>query len=114
MAIALPLALTGTFVGLATLSVVARLATYFGTIAAVPVLRRKLGHKDGGIGWKLPGGALVPIAAGLVTLALAASAEPKHLISAGAALVVGAVVYRFRRPPPAEPGEAVAPVETNT
>ncbi|MCP4205319.1 MAG: amino acid permease [bacterium] len=97
VAIALPLALTGTFVGLATLSVVARLATYFGTIAAVPVLRRKLGSRGAATTWKLPGGPLVPVAAGLVTLALAASAEPKHLISAGLALLVGAIVYRFRR-----------------
>lgn len=114
VAIALPLALTGTFVGLATLSVVARLATYFGTIAAVPVLRRKLGRQDGADAWKIPGGLLVPIAAGLVTLALAVSAEPKHLISAGVALVVGAVVYRFRRPRSAEPVEPGEPVETST
>ena len=41
-AIALPLALSGTFVELAAVSVMARLATYVGTAAAVPVLRRKL------------------------------------------------------------------------
>ena len=109
VAIAIPLALTGTFVGLATLSVVARLATYFGTIAAVPVLRRKLGGTGAGTPWRLPGGPVIPIAAGLVTLALAASAESKHLISAGVALLVGAVVYRFRRPDSDD-----APVETRT
>ena len=42
--VALPLALTGRFVELAALSVVARLSTYIGTAAAVPVLRRKLGR----------------------------------------------------------------------
>ena len=95
VAIALPLALTGTFVGLATLSVVARLATYFGTIAAVPVLRKKAPHENA---WEIPGGILVPVLAGLVTIALAASAEARHLIAAAVALVVGAVVYQFRRP----------------
>lgn len=97
VAIALPLALTGTFVGLATLSVVARLATYFGTIAAVPVLRRKRPHESA---WELPGGFLIPVMAGLVTIALAASAESKHLIAAAIALVVGAFVYRLRRSDP--------------
>ncbi len=95
IAIALPLALTGTFVGLATLSVVARLATYFGTIAAVPVLRRKL---PGETGWRLPGGWAIPLAAAAVTLVLAGSARPRHLVSAAIALLVGAVIYRFRRP----------------
>jgi amino acid transporter len=94
VAIALPLALTGTFAGLATLSVVARLATYFGTIAAVPVLRRKL---PAGAGWRLPGGPAIPLAAAAVTIALAASATPRHLIAAAAALLVGAAVYRWRR-----------------
>lgn len=93
--IALPLALTGNFVGLATLSVVARLATYLGTIAALPVLRRRAGREQG---WRLPGGLTIPIAAAIVTLALAGSATPRHLVSAGIALLVGAAIYKLRRP----------------
>jgi amino acid transporter len=95
-AIALPLALSGSFVALAELSVVARLATYLGTTAAVPVLRRRLG--SGGGGFRLPGGAAIPVAASLVTVALAASATTRNLVSAAVALAVGLVVYRFRRP----------------
>ncbi len=95
VAIALPLALSGTFAGLATLSVVARLATYFGTILAVPVLRRRAGSAGG---WRLPGGLAIPLAAALVTAALAASATSRHLLAAAIALVVGAAVYRWRRP----------------
>lgn len=87
----LPLALSGSFVALATLSVVARLATYLGTAAALPVLRRKFD------GPRLPGGPTIPIAAGAVTLALAASAEPSNLLAAAIALVVGAGVYALRR-----------------
>ena len=56
-AIALPLAFTGSFEALATLSAVARLATYFGTALAVPVLRRKL-PRQGAV--RLPGGPADP------------------------------------------------------
>ncbi len=94
-ALTLPLALSGSFVGLAALSVVARLATYLGTIAAVPVLRRRFSELTGTV--RLPGGPTIPILAGLVTLGLATSAERKHLIAAAVALVVGLVVYYFRR-----------------
>ncbi|MDX1503688.1 MAG: APC family permease [Thermoanaerobaculia bacterium] len=93
-AIALPLALTGTFVGLAALSVVARLATYVGTAAAVPVLRR-LG--PGEAGFRLPGGPLIPAAAIALSLGLAASATPRNLAAAGVALLAGLGVYALRR-----------------
>lgn len=94
-AIALPLAFSGSFVALAELSVVARLVTYLGTAAAVPVLRRRGQTADSA--FRLPGGPLIPIAAILLTLGLAASATPRNLIAAGVALVVGLVLYRFRR-----------------
>jgi amino acid transporter len=94
--IALPLALTGTFTGLAALSVVARLATYLGTAAAVPVLRRKLGSRHGA--FRLPGGATIPVAASLLCVAFAASAMPRDLVAGAVALGVGLVVYRLRRP----------------
>lgn len=94
-ALALPLALGGSFVGLAALSVVARLATYLGTALAVPVLRRKLGTPEGA--FRLPGGAAIPAAAAIVSIALAASATTKNLLAAAAALGVGAVVFLLRR-----------------
>jgi amino acid transporter len=93
-AIALPLALSGSFVGLAALSVVARLATYVGTAAAVPVLRRKLGADSGG--FRLRGGPAIPIAACALAIAFAASATTESLIAAGAALGVGAFLYATR------------------
>ena len=92
-AIALPLALTGSFVELAALSVVARLSTYLGTAAAVPILRRKLPAS----GVRLPGGPAIPLAAVALSVGLAASASVQNLLAAGAALVVGAGIYRFRR-----------------
>lgn len=93
--IALPLALTGSFVALASLSVVARLVTYLGTAAAVPVLRRKMPVRE--TTWRLPGGWLLPGAAIAVTLALAVSARAGDLVAAGVALLVGLGVYVARR-----------------
>jgi APA family basic amino acid/polyamine antiporter len=102
--IALPLALSGTFTGLAALSVVARLATYVGTAAAVPVLRRKLGSRPGA--FRLPGGPLVPTAAVLICIVFAASATPRDLIAGAVALAVGLAVFKLRR---RAPGSSLAP-----
>jgi amino acid transporter len=96
-AIALPLALGGTFAGLAKLSVMARLATYLGTAVAVPVLRRKLGETP----VRLPGGPAIPAAAALVCIVLAASAKAENLIAAAIAIVVGLLIYLLRRGPSA-------------
>ena len=96
-AIALPLALTGSFVGLAALSVVARLATYFGTALAVPVLRRKFPDAPGVV--RIPGGWLIPVAAALICLVLAASATPRNLIAGAIAIVIGLVLWAMRRRP---------------
>jgi amino acid transporter len=102
--IALPLALSGTFTGLAALSAVARLATYVGTAAAVPVLRRKLGSRPGA--FRLPGGPLVPTAAVLICIVFAASATPRDLIAGVVALAVGLAVFKLRR---RAPGSSLAP-----
>jgi len=91
-ALVLPLALSGTFTALAALSVVARLTSYVGTAAAVPVLRRKLGRGA----WQIPFGSVIPIAAVAMSLALAASASARSLISAGVALALGLVVFLLR------------------
>jgi amino acid transporter len=94
-AIALPLALTGSFVELAALSVVARLATYLGTAAAVPVLRRKFRDAPGAV--RIPGGPIIPIAAALLCIILAASATPRNLIAGAIAIVVGFILWALRR-----------------
>ena len=94
-AIALPLAFTGSFEALATLSAVARLATYFGTALAVPVLRRKLAKEPA---VRLPGGWTIPIAAAILCVVFAASAEAKNLVAGAIALAVGGVIFAFRRP----------------
>jgi APA family basic amino acid/polyamine antiporter len=95
-AIALPLALSGTFVGLATLSVVARLATYLATMAAVPVLRRRFATEHS---FRLPGGAAIPAAATVVSLSLLASASWSDLVAGALALGAGGIVFAFRKAP---------------
>ena len=93
--VSLMLALSGSFVQLALLSVVSRLCTYLGTAGSVLVLRHR--HGDRADALRLPGGALIPVAAIALSLALLASAQVENLIAAAIALLIGAVVYRFRR-----------------
>ncbi len=90
-AIALPLALSGSFAELAQLSVMARMATYIGTAGAVLVLRRKMPDAPRRI--RLPGGPAIPVAALLVCALFLSSATSKNAIAGGIALVVGAVIY---------------------
>ena len=92
----LPLALTGTFVGLASLSVVARLATYLSTALALPVLRRKLPERTAAL--RLPGGLLVPAGAVAVCLFLLGSATRADLLGGAVGLGAGVVVFLARRP----------------
>lgn len=92
-AIALPLALTGSFVELAALSVIARMATYIGTCAAVPVLRRRMPAGR----FRLPGGPVIPIAAVVMCVAVLSSATARNLVAAAIALAVGAVIYAVGR-----------------
>ncbi len=93
-AVALALALSGSFVQLATLSVIARVATYVGTAAAVPVLRRRMANRTGAV--RLPLGATIPVAALALSVALVASATRANLLAAGGALAAGGVLYCLR------------------
>ncbi|MCL7715506.1 APC family permease [Stenotrophomonas mori] len=93
--IALGLALSGSFVQLALLSMTTRLFAYIGTAAAVLVLARRYGDRPGAL--RLPGGALIPALALLLCLALFASASWQNLAAAGVAFLVGGVIYLFPR-----------------
>jgi APA family basic amino acid/polyamine antiporter len=97
----LALALSGSFVHLATLSVMARVATYVGTAAAVPVLRQRMADRPGVV--RLPLGATIPVAALVLALALLASTTVANLLLAAGALAAGALVYSLRRTVAAEP-----------
>ncbi len=95
--IAFALALSGTFVQLAMLSIIARLTTYIGTAAAVPILRRRMGDRPNVL--RLPGGPTIPIMALLLSLAFLSSAHLNNLIAGVIALVVGGGIYALRRAP---------------
>ena len=92
------LALSGSFVQLALLSVIARLCTYIVTAGSVLVLRRTHGQREGAL--RLPGGALIPILGATLAVGLLASASWRNLVAGVIAILVGAVIYRFRRVPP--------------
>lgn len=94
-ALALVLALSGSFVQLAMLSIIARLSTYIGTAAAVPFLRRKFPRTDTTV--VLPGGALIPVLALALSLGLLASATKWNLLAGLAGLAIGGVLYVLRR-----------------
>jgi amino acid transporter len=95
--LAIALALSGSFVELALLSVIARLFAYIATACAAIVLQRRHPDREGAL--RLPGGPLIPVLAILLSLGLLASASWQNLAMGAAALVVGAIVYAFRRPP---------------
>ena len=95
-ALSLLLALSGSFVQLALLSVVARLCAYIGTALSVLVLRRRHAGRPGVL--RLPGGPVIPVLAVALSVALLASARVGNLVAGAVALAVGAVVFRLRRP----------------
>ncbi|HVC31050.1 MAG TPA: APC family permease [Steroidobacteraceae bacterium] len=93
--VALALAMSGSFVQLAGLSVIARVATYIGTAAAVPILRRRLADRAC---VRLPLGPAIPIAAMVVAAALLGSATGASLLALAGALAAGGVIHLARRP----------------
>ncbi len=97
--VALLLVLTGTGEELAVLSAMARLATYIGTAASVPILRRKMPASERTI--RLPGGPVIPILALAICMLFLSAAEKKNWIAAAIALAVGGVIYAIRRNAPA-------------
>jgi APA family basic amino acid/polyamine antiporter len=89
-AVALAMALAGSFAQLALLSAVARLATYLATCCAVPRLR-KLNE-----GFRTPW-LFVPILGVLVSLTFVFVLDKQRLIVASIAIAVGAVIYFVTR-----------------
>jgi amino acid transporter len=97
-AVALTLALTGSFVQLAAVSAVARLVMYLAVCTATLVLRRRTPDADmGPAQFTAPLGPVVPVLASVVTLGILAGASRQQLLAGGAALVGGAVLYAVAR-----------------
>ena len=91
-AVALTLALTGSFATLAVASAISRLLVYAGTAAAVLALRR-----EGRAPFTIPGGPVVPVAALAVCIALVASATAAQFKIGGIALAAGAALFAIAR-----------------
>src|SRR5690606_15719085 len=94
--LALALAMTGSFVALAVLSMVTRLIGYITTAASVLVLHRRYGEPEGS--FRLAGGPVIPVLALVLSLALLSSASLWNLLAVAAAIGVGSLFYVFRRP----------------
>jgi APA family basic amino acid/polyamine antiporter len=93
-AVALTLALTGSFVTLAAVSAVARLVMYLAVCAATLVLRRRAPDAEmGAAQFTAPLGPVVPLMASVVALSILAGATAQQLLMGGYALVAGGVLF---------------------
>jgi len=96
--VAVTLALTGSFAKLAVVSAVARLVTYTGVAAATWRLRSpRFAATVKPATFAAPFGPLVPAVAMIVSIGIAAGATREQLLGGGAALGVGALLYKLGR-----------------
>ena len=95
-AVALALALGGSFRQLALISAMARLTTYLVTCLAIPRLR-KLNANRSNEGFRTPG-YIVPILGVLVSLIFVWNLTPQKLLVAAIAITVGALLYFVSKP----------------
>ncbi|MCA9736814.1 MAG: APC family permease [Gemmatimonadota bacterium] len=94
-AVVLLLALSGSFVYAATVSVIARLLSYASTCAALPVLRRRT--DVGAAGFVVPAGGLVAVASLGLVFWLVTAATRAQLLGAGVAAALGLLLYGASR-----------------
>ncbi len=105
-AVALAVALSGSWEKIALVSALARLVTYLGTCASTLRLRSASAAARAGVGpatFTAPLGPIVPAIAILVSLAVVAGASRAQLLGGAAALAAGAIFFLFavRRAMPA-------------
>jgi basic amino acid/polyamine antiporter, APA family len=97
-AVALTLALTGSFVQLAAVSAVARLVMYVAVTTATLVLRRRQPSEEmRAAEFTIPLGPVVPVIATVIALSILAGATRQQLLAGAAALAAGAVLYAIAR-----------------
>jgi amino acid transporter len=94
-ALAAVLALTGSFKELAVLGVMARFCQYIPTCLAVLVLRRK--DPEGGAGFRLPLGPVIPLVTVAICVWLLVNANPDRLVKGAIALGLGVPFYFLSR-----------------
>src|SRR5262249_37383355 len=91
----LGLALSGTFVRLVTMSVIARLAMYAATCAALPILRRK--HNVLAPTFKLRGGFVIAVVSALLCIWMLLNSTGQEALMTAIAVGVGLVLYLANR-----------------
>lgn len=96
-ALALVLALTGSFVKLAVASSVARLLGYVVCIAALPTVRRNASPEIQKEAYRLPAGMLIPAVGGAICIWLMAQSKPESWQVVGGLLAAGGVLYVFEK-----------------
>lgn len=87
------LALSGTFVTLAVLAVLACLIVYLVCCLATLQLRRKNIRQEGAIPFHVPGGPVVPILASAVVIWLMSSSTRQEFFAVGVMLVVSTLLF---------------------
>jgi basic amino acid/polyamine antiporter, APA family len=93
-AVALTLALTGSFVTLAAVSAIARLVMYLAVCISTLVLRGRTPAGDvGPAKFTVPFGPVIPVLASIVALGILAGATPQQRNAGLYALAAGAVLY---------------------
>ena len=93
-AVALLLAVSGTFATMAAASAISRLIVYVATCASVLQLRKaRFQGLVRPAGFVVPGGPVIPSIAILIALAILAGATRVQLVAGGVALAAGAVLF---------------------
>ena len=92
-AIALVLAVSGTFVTMAAASAISRLIVYFATCASALRLRARASAGVAPALFRVPLGPVVPAAAMLIALAIIVTATPAQVVGGAVALSVGAGLF---------------------
>lgn len=95
--IAAILAITGSFVYLATASSLARMISYFLCIAAIPSIRRKPELADNENAFRLRGGYIIPFIALALCVWIAAQSKLEAWALIGGLLVAGLLLYWLER-----------------
>lgn len=96
-ALALVLALSGSFVVLAVASSVVRLLGYMVCIAALPRIRAQASDEDRRNAFRLPGGYLVPLIAMAICLWLISNSTAESWRMLGILLAIGALLYSVEK-----------------
>jgi len=110
---ALALALSGSFLRMAAISAVARLAAYAATAAATLALRRR--DRTNAIPvalFRIPGGSAIPIVALATSVVILGGATPEQWRAAAVALVIGALLFALA-PGSGRPSKVVSCVDVS-